>query len=47
LRVFENTVQRRTFGPEREEEAGEELHNLYASPGIFRAIKSRRMSWAG
>jgi hypothetical protein len=24
----------------------EELHNLYASPNIIRAIKSRRMRWA-
>jgi hypothetical protein len=23
----------------------EELHNLYASPNIFRVIKSRRMRW--
>jgi hypothetical protein len=25
----------------------EELHNLCSSPDIIRAIKSRRMSWAG
>jgi len=25
----------------------EELHNLYASPNIIRAIKSRRIRWAG
>jgi hypothetical protein len=36
LRVFENRVQRRTFGPKRDEVKGEwrklhngELHNLY------------------
>jgi hypothetical protein len=25
----------------------EELHNLYASPNIIRAIKSRKMRWMG
>jgi hypothetical protein len=46
LRVFENRVLRRIFGPKREEVAGdwrrlhnEELHNLYASPDIARVIK--------
>jgi hypothetical protein len=41
LRVFENRVLRRIFGPKREEVEGdwrrlhnEELHNLYASPHI-------------
>jgi hypothetical protein len=45
---------RRTFGPEREEVTGgwrrlhcEELRNLYASPNIIRAIKSRKITWAG
>jgi hypothetical protein len=49
LRVFENTVLRRIFGPKRDEMTGylrkrhnEELHNLY-SPPIFRMIKLRRM----
>jgi hypothetical protein len=54
LRVFENRVLRRTFGPKRDEVTGEwrkfhngELHNLYSSPDIIRQIKSRRMRWAG
>jgi hypothetical protein len=54
LRVFENMVLRRTFGPERDEVTGgwkklhnEELHGLYSSPNIIRMIKSRRMRWAG
>jgi hypothetical protein len=53
LRVFDNRVLRRIFGPKREEVAGdwrrlqnEELHNLYCSPNIIRKIKSRRMRWA-
>jgi hypothetical protein len=54
LRVFENTVPRRIFGPKRDEVTGdwrklhnEELHNLYSSLSIIRMIKSRRMKWAG
>jgi hypothetical protein len=54
LRVFENRVLRRIFGPKREEVAGEwrkmhsgELHNLYSSTGIIRQIKARRMKRAG
>jgi hypothetical protein len=46
LRVFENRVLRRIFGPKREQLAGswkrlhnEELHNLYASQDIIRVIK--------
>jgi len=45
LRVFENRMLRRMFGPKREEVAGgwrrlhnEELHNLYASPNIISVI---------
>jgi hypothetical protein len=54
LRVFENRVLRRIFGPTRDEVTGEwrklhneELHNLYLSPDIIRQVKSRRMRWAG
>jgi hypothetical protein len=54
LRVFENRVLRRIFGPRRDEVKGElrRLHNeelidLYSSPNIVRVIKSRRMRWAG
>jgi hypothetical protein len=54
LRVFENRVLRRIFGPKRVGVTGEwrklhneELHNLYSSPSIIRIIKSRRMRWAG
>jgi hypothetical protein len=54
LRVFENRVLRRIFGPKKDEvTAGrrklhnEELHNLYSSPIIIKIIKSRGMRWAG
>jgi hypothetical protein len=54
LRVFENRVLRKIFGPKRGEVIGgwkklhnEELHNLYCWPRIIRIIKSRRMRWAG
>jgi hypothetical protein len=53
LRVFENRVLRRTFGPKRNEVIGEwrkthneELNDLYPSPNIVRVIKWR-MRWAG
>jgi hypothetical protein len=51
LRVSENKVLRRIFGPKREEDGSwiklhnDELHNLYSSPNIIRVIKSRRMRW--
>jgi len=54
LRVFDNMVLRRLFGPRRDEVTGEwrrlyneELNDLYSSPNNVRVIKSRRMSWAG
>ena len=54
LRVFENMVLRRIFGPRRDEVTGEwrrlhngELNDLYCSPNIVRVIKWRRMRWAG
>ena len=54
LRVFENKVLRKIFGPRRDEVTGEwrklhneELNNLYSSPNIVRVIKSRKMRWGG
>jgi hypothetical protein len=54
LRVFENRMLRRIFGPKRDEVTGElrklhskELHDLYSSPSIIRIIKPRRMRWEG
>jgi hypothetical protein len=54
LRVFENRVLKRIFGPNRDEVTGEqrklhteELNDLYSSPNIVRVIKPGRMRWAG
>ena len=51
LREFENRVQRRIFGPKRDEITGkwrkphnEELNDLYSSP-IIQVIKERRKRW--
>jgi hypothetical protein len=52
LRVIENRVLRRIFGPKREDDGSwrklhnDELHSLYSSPNIVRVIKSRWMRWA-
>jgi len=54
LRVFDNRVSRRIFGPKRDEVRGEwikphneDLNDLYSSPDIVRVITSRRIRWAG
>jgi hypothetical protein len=53
LRVFENRVMRKIFGPKREEDRlwrkvhNDELRSLYSSLNTVRVIKSRRMRWAG
>jgi hypothetical protein len=54
LKVFENMVLRRTFGPKRDNVTGEwrklhkeKLHDLYSSPNIVLVIKSIKMRWAG
>ena len=53
LRVFENRVLGRIFGPKRDGVTGEwrklhneELNDLRFSPNIVRVIKSRRLRWA-
>jgi hypothetical protein len=45
LRVFENRVLRRIFGPKRDGVTGG-WRKLYSSPSIIRIIKSRSMRWA-
>jgi hypothetical protein len=53
LRVFENSVLRKIFGPKRDGDGSwrklhnDELHSLYCSPNIVRVIESRRVRWAG
>jgi hypothetical protein len=54
LRVFENRVLRRIFGPKTDEVMGGwrklhnwELHDLYSLSCIIRMIKTRSMRWAG
>jgi hypothetical protein len=53
LRMFENRVLRRIFGPKRDEATAEwrrlhneELNDPYSSPNIIRVMNSRRMRWA-
>jgi hypothetical protein len=49
LRVFENRVLKRIFGPKREVDGlwrilhNDELHSLYSSANIVRVIKARRL----
>jgi hypothetical protein len=51
LRISENSVLRRIFGPKREGDwlwrkvHNDELHSLYSSPNIVRVTKSRRIGW--
>jgi len=54
LRVFENRVLKKVFGPKRDEMTGEwrklhneELNDLYSLHNIVRVVKSRRMRWSG
>jgi len=54
LRVFENRLLRKIFGPKRDEVTrewrklhNEELNDLYCSPNIVRVVKSTGMRWAG
>jgi hypothetical protein len=54
MRVFENRVSRRIFGPNRDQVTrewrklhNEELRDLYPLPNIVRVIKSIRIRWVG
>jgi len=54
LRVCENRVLRRIFGPRRDKVTtnwrklhNEKLNDLYSSPNIVQVIKLRRMRWVG
>jgi hypothetical protein len=53
LRVFENRILMRIFGPKRDDNGkwrrlhNQQRHYLYRSPNIVRMIKSRRLTWAG
>jgi hypothetical protein len=54
VRVLENRVLRKVYGPTTGEETGKwkilhnkELCNLCPSPNVIWVIKSRRMRWAG
>jgi hypothetical protein len=54
LRVFENRVLGKIFGPKRDEVTrewrklhNEERHDMYTSPNVLRVVKSRIMRWVG
>jgi hypothetical protein len=53
LRISENRMLRRIFGPKSEKDGSwrklhnDELYSLYSSPNVVRVIKSRRMRWDG
>jgi hypothetical protein len=52
LRVLENKVLRRIFGPKREviglrELLNEDPHHFYSLPNIIRVIKLKMMRWQG
>ena len=54
LRVSENMVLRRIFGPRRGEVTGEwrklhheEINDLYCSPNIVWVMKARNIKWTG
>jgi hypothetical protein len=54
LRLFEDRVLRRLFGPKRDEVTGgwteqlnEELRWLHFWPSLMRIIKRTRIGWAG
>ena len=51
LKVFENRILRRIFGPKRDANGewrsfhNKELHSLFLSPYVVKVIKSRRLRW--
>ena len=53
LGLFENRIQKRIFGPNRDENGEwrrlryDELNSFYRLPNIVRVIKSKRLRWAG